>query len=434
MTCDDGVEPHEHGRSAARARRRDGVRGRRGRPPARRRRRRGRGRVQHRALGLPGDPHRPVVRGPGHHVHVPAHRQLRRSTATTTRPPRRTAAASSCAISRAARRTGAPPTTSTGSSNGTAVAGIAGIDTRRLTRHIRHAGAMPGAFGIADRDALLAAAQADGGTDGRDLVDAVSTADAVHRRPRRRAASSSSRTTSASSVRSSTNSSRPAARSKWCPRRRRRPTCSRASPTACSSRTVPAIPAAVAGARGERARRCSAKVPVFGICLGHQIMGLALGARHVQAAVRSPRRQPSGAPPRDRPRRDHEPEPQLRGRRRHAARRQRGVAPEPERRRRRRRRAPTCSARSACSTTRRPGPARTMPATCSREFTELMRSGLDDADAPPRRPRDDPAHRQRPDRHRAGVRVRLLRHPGVPRAARRGLPRRARRTRTRRRS
>ena len=40
--------------------------------------------------------------------------------------------------------------------------------------------------------------------------------------------------------------------------------------------------------------------------------------------------------------------------------------------------------------------------------------------------RVDPHHRQRPDRHRAGVRVRLLGHAGVPRAARRGLPRRAR--------
>ena len=50
------------------------------------------------------------------------------------------------------------------------------------------------------------------------------------------------------------------------------------------------------------------------------------------------------------------------------------------------------------------------------------------ADAMPRRdrPRDDPADRQRPDRHRPGVRVRLLGHAGVPRAARRGLPRRAR--------
>jgi carbamoyl-phosphate synthase small subunit len=57
-----------------------------------------------------------------------------------------------------------------------AVAGIAGIDTRRLTRHIRRAGAMPGAFGIADRETLLAAAQNDGGTDGCDLASVVTTA------------------------------------------------------------------------------------------------------------------------------------------------------------------------------------------------------------------------------------------------------------------
>ena len=43
-----------------------------------------------------------------------------------------------------------------------------------------------------------------------------------------------------------------------------------------------------------------------------------------------------------------------------------------------------------------------------------------------RRHRDDPADRQRADRHRPGVRVRLLGHAGVPGAARRGLPRRAR--------
>ena len=35
------------------------------------------------------------------------------------------------------------------------LAGIAGIDTRRLTRHIRDLGAMPGAFGTADEATLL---------------------------------------------------------------------------------------------------------------------------------------------------------------------------------------------------------------------------------------------------------------------------------------
>ena len=78
----------------------------------------------------------------------------------------------------------------------------------------------------------------------------------------------------------------------------------------------PGDPAAVTTRDRERARPARPACPVFGICLGHQIMSLALGAQHVQAAVRSSRRQPPGAAPADRPRRDHEPEPQLRGRRR----------------------------------------------------------------------------------------------------------------------
>lgn len=56
------------------------------------------------------------------------------------------------------------------------LAGIAGIDTRRLTRHIREAGAMPGAFGTGDETALKAAALAEPGTDGLDLVAEVTCA------------------------------------------------------------------------------------------------------------------------------------------------------------------------------------------------------------------------------------------------------------------
>ena len=55
------------------------------------------------------------------------------------------------------------------------IPGIAGIDTRRLTRHIRDAGAMPGAFGTAPLANLLAAAKAEPGTDGVDLVRLVTT-------------------------------------------------------------------------------------------------------------------------------------------------------------------------------------------------------------------------------------------------------------------
>ena len=36
------------------------------------------------------------------------------------------------------------------------------------------------------------------------------------------------------------------------------------------------------------------RVPIFGICLGHQILGLALGGTNLQAQVRPPRWQPPG--------------------------------------------------------------------------------------------------------------------------------------------
>ena len=55
------------------------------------------------------------------------------------------------------------------------VPGITGIDTRRLTRHIREAGSMPCAFGTADEATLKAAAAAETGTDGVDLVAGVTT-------------------------------------------------------------------------------------------------------------------------------------------------------------------------------------------------------------------------------------------------------------------
>jgi carbamoyl-phosphate synthase small subunit len=56
-----------------------------------------------------------------------------------------------------------------------ATPGIAGIDTRRLTRHLRDAGAQPGAFGTADHATLVAAAKAERGTDGVDFLSEVST-------------------------------------------------------------------------------------------------------------------------------------------------------------------------------------------------------------------------------------------------------------------
>jgi carbamoyl-phosphate synthase small subunit len=62
------------------------------------------------------------------------------------------------------------------------VPGMTGVDTRRLTRHIRRQGSMPCAFGplagpvATDEARLLRAARAEPGTDGVDLVSGVSTA------------------------------------------------------------------------------------------------------------------------------------------------------------------------------------------------------------------------------------------------------------------
>jgi carbamoyl-phosphate synthase small subunit len=55
------------------------------------------------------------------------------------------------------------------------VAGITGVDTRRLTRHLRDEGSMACAFGTAPEADLLAAAAATPSTEGRDLVASVTT-------------------------------------------------------------------------------------------------------------------------------------------------------------------------------------------------------------------------------------------------------------------
>jgi carbamoyl-phosphate synthase small subunit len=159
------------------------------------------------------------------------------------------------------------------------VPGIAGVDTRRLTRHIREAGAMPCAFGpvgtgegMADERILKEAAIAEPGTNGVDLVAAVTT-DApytvgdgplrvvaydfgIKRTILRHLAASAT----VEVVPASTTADEVLAR----------------GPDGVFLSNGPGDPAAVGYASAAIAGLLG-RVPVFGICLGHQLLANALG-------------------------------------------------------------------------------------------------------------------------------------------------------------
>ena len=107
--------------------------------------------LQHRVDRLPGDRQRPELRRADHHVHQPAHRQLRRQPAPTSSRAGCSAAASSFVSWPGARATVAREGDFDTMLRRYGVPGITGIDTRRLTRLIRDTGALPGAFGPAER-------------------------------------------------------------------------------------------------------------------------------------------------------------------------------------------------------------------------------------------------------------------------------------------
>ncbi len=154
------------------------------------------------------------------------------------------------------------------------IGGLTGVDTRRLTRHLREAGAMPCAFGTASEHELLAAARAEPGTVGVDLVGEV-TVDRPYTVPggplrvvaydfgiKRTILRNLTKVATVEVVPASTPAGEALA----------------LRPDGVFLSNGPGDPAALphlVGTVGELLGR----VPVFGICLGHQLLGAALGAK-----------------------------------------------------------------------------------------------------------------------------------------------------------
>ena len=160
------------------------------------------------------------------------------------------------------------------------VPGIAGVDTRRLTRLIRDTGAMPGAIGPASAlDEVRAAAASEPGTDGVDLVATVTT-----ERPYTVGEGAGprivaydygiKRTILRGLARLGTVEVVPA----------RTPAADAVArePDGIFLSNGPGDPAFVTGAVDVIRDLLGTGVPIFGICLGHQLLGAALGASTVK--------------------------------------------------------------------------------------------------------------------------------------------------------
>ncbi len=154
------------------------------------------------------------------------------------------------------------------------VPAIVGIDTRRLTRHLRSRGARAGAFGAGDPDAGAAAARAATGTDGRDYVTEVTTS------------TSYTRGTGDLHVVAYDYGIKETMVAQLA--QRFRVTVVPAATSAGEVRALgadgiflsngPGDPAAL-DAQVREISELVGTVPIFGICLGHQLLAAALGAR-----------------------------------------------------------------------------------------------------------------------------------------------------------
>ncbi len=156
---------------------------------------------------------------------------------------------------------------------------IIGVDTRRLTRHLRTHGALAGAFGVTDAPSVLAAAREARGTDDTDLVSQVST-----RTPYE--AGAGARHVVAFDFGIKTTMVEQLAqrfRVTVVPSHTSAAEVLALSPDGVMLSNGPGDPAAL-GELVDQIRQLLGVVPIFGICLGHQLLGLALGGRTFKLA------------------------------------------------------------------------------------------------------------------------------------------------------
>ena len=155
------------------------------------------------------------------------------------------------------------------------LAGIAGIDTRRLTRLLRDSGSMPGAFGTASHEELLKVAKSEKGTAGKNLVAQVTTTKSyVH--------GSGKFTVVAYDFGIKTtmlNCLAEFATVHVVPATTTAQEVMALSPNGIFLSNGPGDPEMVHGAPATIRELLGTGIPLFGICLGHQLLALALGGK-----------------------------------------------------------------------------------------------------------------------------------------------------------
>lgn len=153
------------------------------------------------------------------------------------------------------------------------VSGIAGIDTRRLTRILRQAGSMPGAFGTASESDLRLAALNESGTNGINLVAQVTTPLPFQVGTGRYNVVAFDFGIKQTMLRCLGE----LATVRVVPATTTADQVLAMSPDGVFLSNGPGDPESVTGVPETIRQMLNAGIPIFGICLGHQLLSLALG-------------------------------------------------------------------------------------------------------------------------------------------------------------